>query len=122
MNRIILDALKDGAKILNITKYGWFSYFYFGHRTCRYLLWLAHALVLITSIINAKSSWFYRLVFVGQAIFYVVATVNYFIKSKNRFVNMITYYSMTILAQWKGVINCITGKAKPIWDKAESTR
>lgn len=122
MNRIILDALKDGAKVLNITKYGWFSYFYFGHRTCRYLLWLAHALVLITSIINAKSSWIYRLAFVGQAVFYVIATVNYFIKSKNRFVNMITYYSMTILAQWKGVINCITGKAKPVWDKAESTR
>lgn len=122
MNRIILDALKDGAKVLNITKYGWFSYFYFGHRTCRYLLWLAHALVLITSIINAKSSWFYRLAFVGQAVFYVVASGNYFTKSKNRFVNMITYYSMTILAQWKGVINCITGKSKPVWDKAESTR
>lgn len=122
MNRIILDALKDGAKVLNITKYGWFSYFYFGHRTCRYLLWLAHALVLITSIINAKSSWFYRLAFVGQAVFYVVASVNHFIKSKNRYVNMITYYSMTILAQWSGVVNCLTRKSKPIWEKAESTR
>ena len=29
---------------------------------------------------------------------------------------------MTIVAQWRGVINIVTGKSKPTWEKAESTR
>lgn len=29
---------------------------------------------------------------------------------------------MTVIAQWHGVYNIITGKAKPTWAKAESTR
>ena len=33
MNRIILKNILPDIRILNVFKYGWFSYFYFGHRT-----------------------------------------------------------------------------------------
>ena len=122
MNRIILQSLKDGIKALNVKKYGWFSYFYFGHRTCRYLLWISHTIVFFISWLKAKESLFFRISTISQCIFYFISLVNYFVNTSNKILNMSTYYSMTILAQWKGVVNCITGKSKPTWDKAESTR
>ncbi len=122
MNRTILQSVRDGIKVLDVRKYGWFSYFYFGHRTCRYLLWLAHAVVFIISLCKAKKSLFYKISLYGQSIFYVVAIVNHFAQRTNKFLNMMTYYSMTILAQWKGVINSLTGRSKPVWEKAKSTR
>lgn len=122
MNRNILHVQVENIKALNVKKYGWFSYFYFGHRTCRYLLWLAHAVVFFISALRAKDSLFFRISVIGQTIFYLLAGINYYTKSSNKLLNMMTYYSMTILAQWKGVINCIMGKSKPVWDKAESTR
>lgn len=122
MNRIILDALKDGVKVLNITKYGWFSYFYFGHRTCRYLLWFAHmSLYLISGILSFKYG-FYKYAFGAQTVFYLVGVINMKIKSKKRIPRLISYYIMTLLAQLKGLLNIITGKSKATWEKAESTR
>ncbi|EJC3746422.1 glycosyltransferase, partial [Enterococcus faecium] len=49
MNRIILKGILPDYRILNIFKYKWYSFFYFGHRTCRYTLWLNHLILLITN-------------------------------------------------------------------------
>lgn len=122
MNRIIIQALKAGFKSLNVFKYGWFSYFFFGHRTCRYLLWITHAVLYVSSMALFSQNFVYKVTFVGQTIFYVLAAINLKIKSGNKLLNLMSYYTMTIFAQWKGVINCLTGKSKPTWDKAESTR
>lgn len=122
MNRGILSALTEGIYSLNIKKYGWFSYFYFGHRTCRYLLWLAHFLLYVSNAFMVKKRMFYRLCFVGQTLFYVVGFWSHINKSKNKLVHLIYYYCMTILAQWIGVYHCLTGKSKAVWEKAESTR
>ena len=43
-------------------------------------------------------------------------------KVNNSILRLVGYYGMTILAQLNGVINIVTGKSKPIWEKAESTR
>ena len=121
MNRVILMHLKNGLKALNIFKYGWFSYFYFGHRTARYLLWLNHLLVLVSSIVLAISGgWFWRIVVLGQLIFYISGFAGKF--SSNRLLHMIYYYCVTVIAQWHGIINIATGKAKPTWESAASTR
>jgi cellulose synthase/poly-beta-1,6-N-acetylglucosamine synthase-like glycosyltransferase len=50
MSRSILNAILPDIKVLNIFKYKWFSYCYFGHRYCRRNLWLAHLLVLLLNI------------------------------------------------------------------------
>jgi hypothetical protein len=41
---------------------------------------------------------------------------------KNSRLKFFYYYTATILAQWLGVYRILTGKAKPFWEKAESTR
>lgn len=122
MNRTILRSLKSGVSCLNVFRYGWFSYFYFGHRTCRYLLWISHGCALITSLMLIRLGGIYIFAAAGQILFYGVALINMKVHSKNKFINLISYYTMTIFAQWKGVYNNLSGKSKPTWDKAESTR
>ena len=50
MNRIIFRGIMPDLRVFNVFSYHWFSYFYFGHRTCRYLLWMMHLLVLLLNI------------------------------------------------------------------------
>ncbi|MGN7938755.1 glycosyltransferase family 2 protein [Virgibacillus sp. 6R] len=122
MNRIILKYILPDIRIFNIFKYKWYSYFYFGHRTCRYLLWISHLIIFIASALLVTESWFYAMAFVGQALFYLLALIRKFNNSNNKYLTLIYYYCVTIIAQWVGVYKVITGKAKPFWEKAESTR
>lgn len=122
MNRIILSSILPDIKILNIFKYKWFTFFYLGHRTCRYLLWLMHILAYITSAILLKQNYLYLLAFILQTLVYLVAIINMKFKLNSKILNMAYYYCMTIIAQIVGVKNILTGKAKPFWEKAESTR
>ncbi|MCK9331520.1 MAG: glycosyltransferase [Bacilli bacterium] len=122
MNRIILQAIIPDIRILNVVKYKWFSYFYFGHRTCRYLLWISHLLIFLFSALLMKGSLFYLVMFLGQLLFFALALIRIITKSKNRVLLLIYYYSITIIAQWVAVLKILTGKAKPFWEKAETTR
>ncbi|MGD6961103.1 glycosyltransferase family 2 protein [Fictibacillus phosphorivorans] len=122
MNRIILKHILPDLRILNIFKYKWFSYFYFGHRTCRYLLWISHLMLFLTNALLLLNSWFYTMIFTGQLLFYLLAFVRVITKSNNKYLTLVYYYCVTILAQWVGVYRILTGKAKPFWEKAESTR
>ena len=123
MNRGIIRGIMPDLRILNIFRYGWFSYFYFGHRTCRYLLWLAHIIALVVNVPLAINGFIlFDITLLLQLIFYLIATIGWAGKSNNRLVKIITYYCMTIVAQCKGVVNVITGKSKPVWEKADSTR
>lgn len=123
MNRIILRGIMPDIRILNVFRYGWFSYFYFGHRTCRYLLWIMHLFVLASNIIlSIFGGLFWKILMCMQLLFYLTAIIGWCTKSTNRLVRIVSYYCMTVVAQWKGVINIVTGKSKPIWEKAESTR
>jgi len=122
MNRLILKHIIPDFRVLNFFKYKWFTYFYFGHRTCRYLLWISHFLLLLSSMLLITNSLFYLLAFVGQLLFYLIAILKFLLGIRNKYITLIYYYCVTIVAQWIGVLRSITGKAKPFWDKAESTR
>lgn len=121
MNRGILKNILPDIRIINVFKYKWYSYFYFGHRTCRYLLWMSHLTLLISNAF-LLSNKIYIITFIGQIIIYLLAILQHKYNLKSSIMNMIYYYCITLLAQWNGVYNILTGKAKPFWDKAESTR
>lgn len=122
MNRIILDWILPDFRILNIFKYKWFTYFYLGHRTARYLLFINHFLLFLTSFILAFQSPVFLLLLVGQVLFYGLALLELLFKTNNKFLKLAYYYCVTIVAQLHGAYNVVTGKAKPFWEKAESTR
>ena len=122
MNRRILQSILPSIKILNIFKYKWFTYFYLGHRTCRYLLWLMHIILFLLNIVLLNEHWIYVLLFACQILVYLIAILKKVFNINNKFFNMAYYYCITIIAQIFGVRNIITRKAKPFWEKAESTR
>ena len=120
MNRGIFTDIKNGIKVINIFKYGWFSYFYFGHRTVRYLLWLLHTLVFALNVFLLMAGYFWQVILGLQILFYFLGFLGR--NGSSKILYMIYYYCMTIVAQWAGVINILTGKAKPTWESVESTR
>lgn len=122
MNRVMIRHILPDIRVFNFFRYKWFSYFYFGHRTCRYLLWILHLILLLCNIIIVNYSWFYLLILIGQILFCLLVIIKAVTKSKNRILTMAYYYVVTIIAQWIGAINILTGKAKPYWEKVESTR
>jgi len=122
MNRSILKEIYERFKYINVIKYGWFSYFYFGHRFCRRLLWICHLVLFVSSIILCALSIIYTLALAGQILFYAFSCVGLKMKRTNKLLELMGYYCVTVYAQWRGVFNCLTGRSKPTWDKAESTR
>lgn len=125
MNRDLFDMLSWGFDLINPFKYGWVSFFYFGHRTCRYLIWLAHVIMLISTIgLSMYGSLAGCILTICQIVYFVISWIT--IKSKKQFkfslFRIAFYYGMTVIAQMHGVLNIISGKAKPVWEKAESTR
>ena len=122
MNRILLNHILPDIRLINIFKYRWFSYFYFGHRTCRYLLWICHLVLLISNLLLFNDSILYRFTLLGQLLFYALGLLKALTNIQNKYLNLIYYYCVTLVAQWVGVYKVITGKAKPFWEKAESTR
>lgn len=122
MNRNLFHNILPSIRILNIFKYKWFTVFWLGHRTFRYLLWIAHLLLLISSMYLSSKNIFWFIIFIGQVLFYFLAIIGIFTKSSNKLIKLIAYYTMTVIAQWHGVYNIVTSKAKPTWAKAESTR
>lgn len=122
MSRITLKFILPSLKILNIFKYKWFTYFYLGHRTSRYLLWFNHILLFISNALLIKYSYFFLVIFICQCIIYLIAIIKNVFNLNNKLFNFISYYLMTVLAQFIGVVNTITRRNKPFWEKAESTR
>lgn len=122
MNRVMLSHILPDVRILNVFKYKWFTYFYLGHRTSRYLLWLAHLFLFVANIVLAFGYQLFRLVLVLHVLFWVIVALKHFFSLSSRVLNLIYYYGLTIIAQWHGVYNVLTGKAKPFWEKAKSTR
>jgi cellulose synthase/poly-beta-1,6-N-acetylglucosamine synthase-like glycosyltransferase len=122
MSRSILSSLIPNLRIFNIFKFGWFSYCYFGHRYCRRNLWLAHILAFLANILLVQVHYIFILSLGLQIVFYLLALAKHISKINNKLFNMVYYYSITIIAQVIGVYRQLTGKSKPFWDKAESTR
>lgn len=122
MNRNIIKNIMPELKLLNFIKYGWFTYFYLGHRTMRYLLWLNHFTMFFTSFILSFYGNFFLIFFLCQIAFFGTALMVKFAKIRNKIISLPYYYSLTIFSQWVGVFNYFTGKSKPFWEKVDSTR
>lgn len=128
MNRIILKEIKDSFKLMNPFKYKWFSYCWFGHRFCRYTLWLSHIVVVVSNIALVLTAPkriindIAKIILALQTTFYLIALIGKLTKSSNKYIHMVYYYVMTITAQVIAVKRALLGQSKPTWDKAESTR
>ena len=122
MQRRILTNIRTNLRRLNIFKYGWFSFFHFNHKTLRFLQAFFHIVLFISNIFLIRQGFIYKLIFLGQVAFLILAILGQVSKAKNKIVYFPRYYSMMMLAQILGAKNELTGKSKATWEKAESTR
>ena len=122
MSREILSGILPSIKLLNIFKYKWYTVFFLGHRSCRYLLWIMHILVLLLNIPLAFFGLFFQITLGLQLLFYLLAILKMIFKINIKPINLVYYYCLTVTAQLIGAFNMITGRSKPFWEKAESTR
>ena len=123
MNRSILDNFWNWIRTWNIFKYRWFSFFFFGHRFCRYSLWWCHFLAIVATIILTCYLNIFGIVLLSlQILAIIVGIISVKVQPKNLLLRMIGYYCMTVWAQYVGVFRIITGKAKPFWKSVDSTR
>ena len=122
MNRDILYFIFPSIKVINIFKYRWFPFFYFGHRISRYLLWFNHLLLLITNILLLDKGLLFIITLCIQIIIYLSALTKLVFNTNNKILNFCFYYCMTVFAQFVGVLKTLLGQNKPFWEKAESTR
>ena len=123
MNRNLLHAWRLSLRFLNVFKYGWFTLFYFGHRTCRYFLWLAHLIAFVSTVAMA----FYGCVCgifltIVQLFAIFIIVVHLYNPFEGKLLRMIGYYGMTITTQYVALWRSVNGLQRPTWEKAESTR
>ena len=122
MFRAGIKPLYTKPQKYNIFKYGWFSYFYFWHRTCRRSLFIFHIVCFITNVLLIKEGSVYVILLIIQCLFYLLALLKVVFGFNKRIFYYPFYYCMTLVAQFVGTVNQLTGKSKPFWEKAESTR
>lgn len=122
MQRRILTNLFTNLRRLNIFEYSWFSFFHFNHKTLRFLQAFNHILLFVSNLALLNHGLFYRIFFMGQVAFFTLAAIGKLTNSKVKIFYFPRYYSMMMLAQLKGAYNEASGKSKPTWEKAETTR
>lgn len=123
MNREYVQLLGRDLKTINVFKHKWFSFIYFGHKTCRHQLWFAHLLAFIASLILAINCDVFGIVtLVGQILFAIITLMQLKNGKKNKLIRMIGYYGLTVLAQVVAMYKGLTGQTKPTWEKVDSSR
>lgn len=122
MARYILNVHFERLDKYNFIKYGWFSYFYFCHRHLRNSLFLLHIALFVSNLFIMNENIFFTIIGIGQILFYLSAISYKIFGLNNKLMYIPHYYSLTIYAQLVGAFRQITGKSRPFWERAESTR
>jgi len=107
---------------LNFLKLRWFTFFYLGHRYSRDILWFNHLILFFINFFLAFHSEFYLILLFIHIFIYIFSLLSLIFELNIRFINIINYYVINVIAQYIGVYKEIFGLNKPFWDKAESTR
>lgn len=122
MNRGILSDIFESSSFVNIFRYKWATYFFFGHRFARYMLWLNHIILFFTNSMNFREGILCYITFIIQILIYTVILLQIIFKTNVKFFRIVCYYGITVIAQIMGVYNILTGNVKATWEKVESTR
>lgn len=122
MSRKIIGINFVDSKKYNFFQHPLFTLFYISHRTFRNSLYLFHLIIYLTNfiVIINEPNLLYILFFIIQNLC-IFCGFN-IKKINNKYIRFFSYYVITIFAQIIGAKNELTGKSKPFWQKAESTR
>ncbi|MBD2704319.1 glycosyltransferase family 2 protein [Spirosoma sp. BT702] len=126
------QSIKRLAYLLNIFSYGWLSFQYVSHRVLRWavtpfclpLLLLLNVIMLTQSATSDSmlSTTFWQLLFIGQLVFYAIATIGYVLENRQtRFkLTFVPFYF--VFMNWcvlAGFIRFCNGNLSGVWEKAK---
>jgi len=94
----------------------------FSHRTIRYVLPLLHVGLFLSSIFLFGEGLFFSIIFAVQAFLLLLASMQLFLKLRTKPLMLPYYYLVFIASMVLGFFDCITGKIKPYWEIAATTR
>jgi len=121
--RIYYFMFKNPLLFLNPFFYDLKFYFsLFSHRIIRYTLPLWHVLLFISSAFLIREDIIFNLFFHLQVLFIIFSLLGYFFGKKIKILNLFLYYTVFILSMIVGFVNFVTGRVKPYWEVAKTTR
>ena len=121
--RIYYFIFKNLPLLLNPFFYNLKFYFsLFSHRIVRYTLPLWHTLLFISSAFLIREGIIFSLFFHLQILFMIFSLLGYFFGKKIKILNLFLYYTIFILSMIVGFVNFVTGRVKPYWEIAKTTR
>ena len=82
---------------------------------------MSHFMGALYLILSKKSSLLF-IMLSGQLAFYFLALLKLIFGINAKVCYYPYYYCMTLVAQLMGTYDSMTGRSKPFWEKAESTR
>lgn len=89
--------------LLNIFQFGFFSWQFFSHKLCRWMVPFAMMVIFVSNAIVAKASHFYLVPLLLQILFYVIAGVGLGTQSKKSILKVPSFFVMvnfSILVAW----------------------
>ncbi|MFN4079463.1 MAG: glycosyltransferase family 2 protein [Saprospiraceae bacterium] len=118
-----LQAVARLAPLLNPLRYGVLSFQYISHRVLRWTLApLLLPLIFASNLILAiHVGELYAWLFAGQALFYALAAVGFFLEKKQMRLKAFFvpyYFCMMNYAQYAGALRLLRGRQSVLWEKA----
>lgn len=117
-----IRAIVSNRGLLNPLKYGFFSFELFSHKICKFLTPFFMVIILLTSLILSLHKSLYFAFFVGQAVCYLMAWVNYRGHRGNYLISFLavlrTFVALNIAILW-GCIKYIKGETYTTWSPTQ---
>lgn len=99
-----------------------FFFMVFCHRTIRYMLPFLHILLFVTSFYLYGCGVLFKTTLLLQLFFVTVALVAKLTETKTKPLFILYYYLLFLFTMLMGFLDFITGRLKPFWEIAQSTR
>lgn len=111
------------AYLLNPFKYGILTFQYVSHRVSRWAIApFCLPVILVSSLLLLNYSLFYKLAFLGQVLFYLLACVGYTLEKKELRIKLLFipfYFSFMNFTVYLGLLRYLKGNQSGIWEKAK---
>jgi cellulose synthase/poly-beta-1,6-N-acetylglucosamine synthase-like glycosyltransferase len=113
-NRTI-RALAAHIHLLNPLRFGSFSFLLLSHKLLRFLVPFWVMGTLLSSLVLASQSWYYKILLAGEVSVLTVTIRALFHRTENRFIQMARTFLITLAAQSLGWWRFLRGRTDTMW-------
>jgi len=108
-------AIRGNLNLLNVFKYGSFSFFLFSHKILRLLTPFFLLATLILNVFIFQKSSVYASVLAGQLLFWLTGVLSLFGVGSGRVISICEFFLITVAAQFIGCLRMVFGIKDVVW-------